>query len=158
MVYRPWCRLVLGIIPHEPPSQRRRCCRYKKARCSVLLVAWLVFEEALAWKCVPRGQCGFFELKFMTFSLRFFVTFFSQNSTGKWQFRVACSSLFSNCCFQCLHLLWIAFVGTGRAFWALSFATRAQNRRWKPEPEKAWIQRCLGSQNHDKNTYRSTCL
>ena len=61
----------------------------------MLFLVCLVLEEALAWKCFPRGQCGFFELKFMTVSLRFFVTFFHRTALGNGNF-----GLHVQACFQ----------------------------------------------------------
>ena len=62
---------------------------------SVLSLACLVFEETLAWKCVPRGQCGFFELFFYTFLIHFLLLFLRRTALGNGSFR-----LFFQACFQ----------------------------------------------------------
>ena len=63
-----------------------------KTRISVVC---LVFEEALAWKCFPRGQCGFFQLCFYSFLIRVLLLFLHRTALGNCSFR-----LLFQACFQ----------------------------------------------------------
>ena len=108
----------------------------------------LVLEEALAWKCVPRGQCGFFELKFMTFSLRFFVTFFHRAALGNGNFGLhvqACFQIAVFSVFICSELLsWVLAEHFGHFLLqrVLKIVAESPNQK-KPEFSGVWCHKIM---------------
>ena len=58
-------------------------------------MACFVFQEVLVWKCVPRGQCGCFQLFFYTFLIHFVLLFLHRTALGNGSFR-----LLFQACFQ----------------------------------------------------------